>query len=58
MANHFKIEDFTEDELAKRIKDYFTKGTIKETDNHKKKLMNTNLCCFSGIVGDSFGIFR
>ena len=57
MANHFKIEDFTEDELAKRIKDYFTKGTIKETDNHKKKLMNTNLCCFSGIVGDSFGIF-
>lgn len=56
-ANHFKIEDFTEDELAKRIKDYFTKGTIKETDNHKKKLMNTNLCCFSGIVGDSFGIF-
>ena len=57
MANHFKIEDFTEDELAKRIKDYFTKGTIKDTDNHKKKLMNTNLCCFSGIVGDSFGIF-
>lgn len=57
MANHFKIEDFTEDELAKRIKDYFTKGTIKEPDNHKKKLMNTNLCCFSGIVGDSFGIF-
>lgn len=57
MANHFKIEDFTEDELAKRIKDYFTKGTIKETDNHKKKLMNTNLYCFSGIVGDSFGIF-
>lgn len=57
MANYFKIVDFTEDELAKRIKDYFTKGTIKETDNHKKKLMNTNLCCFSGIVGDSFGIF-
>lgn len=57
MANHFKIVDFTEDELAKRIKDYFTKGTIKETDNHKKRLMNTNLCCFSGIVGDSFGIF-
>lgn len=62
MANYFKIVDFAEDELAKRIKDYFTKGTIKEiepkeTDNHKKKLMNTNLCCFSGIVGDSFGIF-
>lgn len=57
MANYFKIVDFTEDELAKRIKDYFTKGTIKETDNHRKKLMNTNLCCFSGIVGDSFGIF-
>lgn len=57
MANYFKIVNFTEDELAKRIKDYFTKGTIKETDNHKKKLMNTNLCCFSGIVGDSFGIF-
>ena len=57
MATRFKIEDFTEDELAKRIKDYFTKGTIKDTDNHKKKLMNTNLCCFSGIVGDSFGIF-
>ena len=62
MANYFKIVNFTEDELAKRIKDYFTKGTVKETepketDNHKKKLMNTNLCCFSGIVGDSFGIF-
>ena len=57
MANYFKIVDFTEDELAKRIKNYFTKGIIKETDNHKKKLMNTNLCCFSGIVGDSFGIF-
>lgn len=57
MANYFKIVDFTEDELAKKIKDYFTKGTIKEPDNHKKKLMNTNLCCFSGIVGDSFGIF-
>lgn len=62
MANYFKIVDFAEDELAKRIKDYFTKGTVKETepketDNHKKKLMNTNLCCFSGIVGDSFGIF-
>lgn len=57
MANYFKIVNFTEDELAKRIKDYFTKGTIKEPDNHKKKLMNTNLCCFSGIVGDSFGIF-
>lgn len=62
MANYFKIVDFAEDKLAKRIKDYFTKGTIKEiepkeTDNHKKKLMNTNLCCFSGIVGDSFGIF-
>lgn len=62
MANYFKIVNFTEDELAKRIKDYFAKGTIKEiepkeTDNHKKKLMNTNLCCFSGIVGDSFGIF-
>lgn len=57
MANYFKTVDFAEDELAKRIKDYFTKGTIKEPDNHKKKLMNTNLCCFSGIVGDSFGIF-
>ena len=61
MANYFKIVNFTEDELAKRIKDYFTKGSVKETDketdNHKKKLMNTNLCCFSGIVGDSFGIF-
>lgn len=57
MANYFKIVNFTEDELVKRIKDYFTKGTIKEPDNHKKKLMNTNLCCFSGIVGDSFGIF-
>ena len=66
MANYFKIVDFAEDELAKRIKDYFTKGTIKEiepkeidnnTDSNVKKLMNTNLCCFSGIVGDSFGIF-
>lgn len=57
MANYFKIVNFTEDELAKRIKDYFTKGTVKDPDNHKKKLMNTNLCCFSGIVGDSFGIF-
>ena len=61
MANYFKIVNFTEDELVKKIKDYFTKGsvkeTVKETDNHKKKLMNTNLCCFSGIVGDSFGIF-
>ena len=57
MANYFKIVDFAEDELAKRIKDYFIKGTVKDPDNHKKKLMNTNLCCFSGIVGDSFGIF-
>jgi len=66
MANYFKIVNFTEDELAKRIKDYFTKGTVKETepkeidnntDSNVKKLMNTNLCCFSGIVGDSFGIF-
>ena len=61
MANYFKIVNFNEDELVKKIKDYFTKGsvkeTVKETDNHKKKLMNTNLCCFSGIVGDSFGIF-
>lgn len=57
MANYFKIVNLSEDELVKKIKDYFTKGTIKETDNHKKKLMNTNLCCFSGIVGDSFGIF-
>ena len=57
MANYFKIVNFSEDELVKKIKDYFTKGSVKETDNHKKKLMNTNLCCFSGIVGDSFGIF-
>lgn len=61
MANYFKIVNFNENELVKKIKDYFTKGsvkeTVKETDNHKKKLMNTNLCCFSGIVGDSFGIF-
>ena len=57
MANYFKIVNFSEDELVKKIKDYFTKGSVKETDNHKKKLMNINLCCFSGIVGDSFGIF-
>lgn len=63
MANYFKIVNFTEDELAKRIKDYFTKGTVKEIVkepeeiNKHKKLINTNLCCFSGIVGDSFGIF-
>ncbi len=63
MANYFKIVNFTEDELAKRIKDYFTKGTVKEIVKEPeeiskhKKLINTNLCCFSGIVGDSFGIF-
>jgi hypothetical protein len=65
MVNIFKIVsdektniDSNDETIVKKIKNYFSKGVIEDEEKKQlKKISNTNISCYSGIVEDTFGIF-